>query len=299
MKKIISQNQHDIAFVVGNGINRYVNFDGSLSWEELLNKLWYKFAQKKFSSTPAGLAITEFYDLLDLFLSKSTAQSYPIKRELCTLLHGWEGLPHHKWIVDSISKLNAPLLTLNFDTSLLEDNNVQQYYFDSGRFTDFYPWNTYYAIKQMRSPIDGFGIWFINGFIKYHRSIRLGLSDYMGCVQRARQMIHNKDDRRLFSGKNFENWQGKNTYLHILFNKSLMIFGLALEENEVFLRWLLLERARYFREFPKRKKKGWYVTTIPEKEDRRYQGKKFFLESVGFNIIEVSSYDEIYKNSWV
>jgi|GEM_PF-1826058 hypothetical protein len=29
---------------------------------------------------------------------------------------------------------------------------------------------------------DGFGLWFINGFIKYPHSIKLGLSHYMGSV---------------------------------------------------------------------------------------------------------------------
>ena len=80
----------------------------------------------------------------------------------------------------------------------------------------------------------------------------------MGSVGRARAWLHRGGDRRLFSGKSPDNWLGKNTWVHIIFNSPLLIFGLALEENEVFLRWLLIERARYFKKFPDRRKKAWY-----------------------------------------
>ena len=89
------------------------------------------------------------------------------------------------------------------------------------------------------------------------------------------------------------NWRGFKTWLHIIFNKSLFIFGLGLEENEVFLRWLLIERIKYFKQFPDRKHKGWYIS---KKEDNA--GKKFFLERVGFEIIEVDDYSDIYENIW-
>lgn len=45
-------------------------------------------------------------------------------------------------------------------------------------------------------------------------------------------------------------WDGAASWLHIVFNSPLLIFGLGLEENEVFFRWLLIERARYFKKFP-------------------------------------------------
>ena len=98
-------------------------------------------------------------------------------------------------------------------------------------------------------------------------------------------------------GKNQEHWVGLYTWLHILFNRSLFIFGLGLKENEVFLRWLLIERAKYFKKFSLRNHQGWYLMKKNEnnKSDR---GKRFFLESVGFEVLEVSSYDIIYKKIW-
>ena len=67
----------------------------------------------------------------------------------------------------------------------------------------------------------------------------------MGCVERARKMIQSNGFNELFDGKNQYNWIGGNTWLHVIFNKDLFIFGLSLEENEVFLRWLLIQRAKY------------------------------------------------------
>lgn len=71
-----------------------------------------------------------------------------------------------------------------------------------------------------------------------------------------------------------------------------------MEENEVFIRWLLIERAKYFKKFPDRKKAGWYITTRTGTPDARSAGKALFLKNVGLNVVEVNSYDEIYKDPW-
>ena len=42
IQDIIERNKHDIAFVVGNGINRYQASNSSLSWDDILMKLWDK-----------------------------------------------------------------------------------------------------------------------------------------------------------------------------------------------------------------------------------------------------------------
>jgi hypothetical protein len=134
--------------------------------------------------------------------------------------------------------------------------------------------------------------------INYPRSIRLGISHYMGSIERARSLLHDGNDC-LFSrkkGKNANEWKGSNTWLHIVFNKSLFIFGLGLEENEIFLRWLLIERMRYIRYFSGIQHKGWYITNRSNNETDK--GKKLFLEFVGFKVIEVDDYKDIYENIW-
>lgn len=195
--------------------------------------------------------------------------------------------------VEGISKLNAPILTTNFDTYISDSLRLERYILSPKagqyRFTYFYPWNVYYGNRKLLNPLDGFGIWHINGMTAYPKSIRLGLSDYMGCVERARKMIQGDNLNEYFTGKNQSYWAGYNTWIHIVFNKPLFIFGLSLEENEVFLRWLLIQRAKYCRMYNK-PFKGWFVTGQEES-----QGKQFFLKHLGFEVIKISDYNILYQ----
>lgn len=119
----------------------------------------------------------------------------------------------------------------------------------------------------------------------------------MGNVERVRKLLHNNRENIYFDGKNRNNWAGYLTWLNIIFNKSLFIVGLGLEENEVFFRWLLIERAKYFKKFPKRKKEGWYIT-VRDNTDINFLGKKFFLESVGLKVLEVPDYKTELVEIW-
>lgn len=292
IKYIIDRNRNDIAFVIGNGINRYPNTTNALSWDELLIKLWDTVSFQRLTRRPNGISLTEFYDILEL----ENAKNKNFQKEVANLLGEWDPLFHHRRIVDRIRDLNAPVLTTNFEETLARTFNFRLFRTEQEGFTDFYPWTTYHGINQLNLPTDGFGVWYVNGMINYHRSIRLGLSHYMGSVERARNLLHKGNEESLFLGKNIANWRGYKTWLHIIFNKSLFVFGLGLEENETFLRWILIERIKYFRRFPERKYNGWYIKT----RNRRGTdtGKKFFLERVGFEVIEVDDYSDVYEAIW-
>lgn len=49
---------------------------------------------------------------------------------------------------------------------------------------------------------------------------------------------------------------------------------------------------KYFRRFPDRKRKGWYVGI----QNDMTEGKKFFLEGIGFELIQLDNYEDIYVN---
>lgn len=292
IKQIFHENRPDIAFVIGNGINRFHHNSNALSWEDLLVQLMGRILPKKMERLPNGISLTEFYDILEL----ENTREINLQKEVMELMANWEPLDHHKIIINSIKELDAPVLTTNFEETIAKTFKFQLLRTKQEGFSDFYPWTTYHGENQLELPTDGFGIWYINGMINYHRSIRLGLSHYMGCVERARTLLHKGNEERLYSGKDVSNWNGHKTWLHIIFNKSLFIFGLELGENETFLRWLLIERIKYFKLFPERKHKGWYICT--RSNNIKDKGKKFFLEHVGFEIIEVDSYADIYENIW-
>lgn len=209
----------------------------------------------------------------------------------------WRPNDSQNLILNKIKDLNAPVLTTNFDDLIPKSMGLEFRKLDGTAFTDFYPWSCYYSDRDLQFPTEGFGVWYPNGMIKYPRSIKLGLSQYMGNVERARKLIHKEPENIHFEGKNQNYWDGYKTWLHIMFNKSIFIFGFSLDETEVFMRWFLIERAKYYRKFPSRKHKGWFV--IKEGENpTTCEGKKFFLKSVGFEIIELDNYNKIYEDIW-
>ncbi|MBN2426074.1 MAG: hypothetical protein JXR46_16875 [Calditrichaceae bacterium] len=293
IKEILEENKENLAFIIGNGINRFPDNPESRSWDNLLMALWRQVSKRQLNYRPAGISTTEFYDVLEL----ENNQHINLQESFCRLMADWKPGAHHKLITQKIKSFNAPLLTTNFEETIASAIDFKLFRTEKDGFTDFYPWTTYHGEKQLKSPEDGFGIWYINGMIKYSRSIRLGLTHYMGSVSRARDMMHKGHKRSLFNNKKQSHWKGQKTWLHVLFYKALFIFGLGLDENETFLRWLLIERSKYFRQFPRRKQSGWYLTK--NTGDLRDEGKKFFLEKVGIKVIEVNRFEDIYESIWL
>lgn len=292
LKSIVNRNKNNLAFIVGNGINRYKSLGNSQSWDYLLLQLWNKYTDIQKSTIPKGIELTEFYDVLDL--KGNGERKNNLQKEFCDLMKNWEYKEHHKNIIEWAKVNNSPILTTNFENILADSVGATLYNLEGKSFTDYYPWGSYYGFEKIINPADSFGIWHINGMQYYYRSIRLGLSHYMGSVERARKWMHRGNERRLFDGKNIDNWRGVKTWLHIIFNKPLMIFGLKLNATEVFLRWFLIERAKYFQKFPERKKSAWYVHCGDDKNE----GKKLFLNSLGIKYIQVNEYEEIYEAPW-
>jgi len=293
VRQVLDTHRHEIAFIVGNGINRYRSRNNGNSWDELLLTLWKNRVDASQDTIPNGISLTEFYDILEIHNSDDSRRG-DLQKEFCDLMSGWSHERHHELFIDFAKRINTPVLTTNFEDILQKAGELSQFRTNTDGFTDYYPWETYFGKAQLNYPTDGFGVWHINGMQKYHRSIRLGLSHYMGSVERARALIHKGNENRLFTGKDVHNWKGVKSWLHIIFNKSLFIFGLGLGENEVFMRWLLIERAKYYQKFPERRRSGWYLTSAGDNN----AGKKLYLEKIGFQYVELQDYSDIYETIW-
>lgn len=191
-------------------------------------------------------------------------------------------------LMNYFQSLDVPVLTTNFDTLMSQSLHLFKHKKMGTSFTDFYPWNVYFSDTELENPASGFGIWHINGMVEYPRSIKLGISDYMGNVERARNMLLSHDFNEFFNGMNQTNWSGYYTWLHAFFNKDLFVFGLKLNKDEVFLRWLLIQRAKYSQLYNKGLK-GWFVDYNISKSTR------FFLEHIGFDVISIKEYDTLYN----
>lgn len=295
MKQLLEDNKTDLALVIGNGINRYGADLGMNSWEALLTELARRHINPEHTSVPKGVSPTEFYDVLELAAEK-TAGGKSLQAQFCEQMSTWTSLPQHEHVARWAQRESTPVLTTNFEATLSSPVSAQRGRCGKDSFTAFYPWNTCFSVNPVVDPLATFAIWHMNGLQAYRQSIRLGLSHYMGSVERARAWLH-KSGNRLFGSENINLWPGSNTWLQVFFHKPLLFFGLGLAENEVFLRWLLIERARYFKKFPGRAKRGWYVYS--QQEGELDPGKSLFLKGVGIEPYPVSTYDDIYaQDTW-
>lgn len=275
----ISDQHSRVAFLIGNGPNLAAKI--MPSWKELL----VSASDRPIQFNIDGLSNTEVYDLVELHAGEGNDVKERVKRKL-ELLPSYDISIHHK-LMEFAKSRNYPVLTTNFDEVFENSIDAKLFHIESKGFTRFYPWKTYYGVDQLALPTDGFGIWKIHGDIRYKDSIRLGLTDYMGSAERARKLIHNGEDR-LFKGKRQESWQGHQTWLHIWFNLPIVIFGLGYGIDEVFLRWLLIERRRY---------KNLYQTPMDVyfiSRDIPAPSTQNLMQNLGVQIKVVNDYSEIY-----
>ncbi len=296
LKNLLKRHRSELALLIGNGINRYQSQANNNSWDALLRSLARQHLADFGGQVPPGISLTEFYDVLELGLRgqktdglQLSKETLSLQQQFCGLMADWKVMPQHRRMMQWAERHACPVLTTNFEHTLSLAVEARVYRSTNSAFTDYYPWETYFSTQELAHPCAGFGIWHINGMQKYHRSIRLGLTHYMGSVERARGRLH-KGSQRLSAGGEIQSWEGAATWLQILFHKPLLIIGLSLAENEVFLRWLLIERAKYYKDFPLRKQAAWYVHT----EHERDLGKLYFLKAVGVQSLVVPDYDVIY-----
>ncbi len=293
LRDLLAVQKGNLALLVGNGINRYGPEVKANSWDELLNTLARKHLNPSHKQVPPGISLTEFYDVLELANKGGEREPY-LQQQFCDLMSGWAPLAQHQRIARWAQAHQAPVLTTNFESTLGDAAGCKLHHAKGGSFTAYYPWESCYSTAPMANPCHQFAVWHLNGMQRYRQSVRLGLSHYMGSVERARNWLH-KGSNRLSAGGDPSAWGGATSWLQVLFHQPLLIFGLALAENEVFLRWLLIERAKYHRKFKIRAQPAWYVHTPSERD----LGKLFFLSGVGVQAIRVESYDEIYgERTW-
>jgi hypothetical protein len=278
LHEIVSQYEK-AAFLIGNGPNLAAGI--MPSWNELLKSA----ADRPITMEMAGLANTEIYDLVEIHSEISSDVKTRVCRELGVTSH--DNLFVHRRLMDFAIEKNIPVMTTNFDEAFELSIDANLHHIDSKGFTHFYPWKTYYGFEELELPTDGFGIWKIHGDVRYKNSIRLGLTDYMGSAERARKLIHNGEDR-LFQGKRQKYWQGHQTWLHIWFNLPIVIFGIKYGLDEVFLRWLLIERKRYLAIYGE-PMNVWFIS-----KDSPLPATYNLMQNLGVNIRIVDDYSQIY-----
>ena len=88
----------------------------------------------------------------------------------------------------------------------------------------------------------------------------------------------------------------RKTWLKIFYKSQLVVFGLALEENETILRWLLIQRARYHKRYNIQLDPNYFI--LIDEYDNLSDGKKLFFKSLNFEFIHFKSSKEFYGDFW-
>lgn len=279
----------DVTLLIGNGINRYnqavKSKSNSYSWEEILVKMANNNSFH-IKSIPESFPYTEIFKIISI---KSEKEESLLKEEFIEKLKMIESTETQKYIVDLCRQFNVDILTSNFDLTLEQVYNYEpmsDVKLDKG-FTDFYPWQRYYSDKK--NSISHIKIWHIQGDAHYPRSLRLTVEDYI----KNYQYFENYDPLNKKSKYN-----QSVTWLNTFFEKKLLIIGVALEEQEFFLRQLLYKKKEYIKE----NIIGYYIVFksdnqlfVKDKETTKYKRLQFFAKSVGLKIIILDKFSDIYE----
>ena len=279
------------ALFIGNGVNRYDGL-GDSSWEALLGELADASNVHLTKAEIKEMSNTEYYDILNL-ASREIRQA-ALAQKFCDLMETWKPAPTHHRLMDWAQRHDAPVLTVNFDENLSRAAGVEIQR-NAHRFTDFYPWGCSYGTRPASNPSAEFGIWHPHGTRHYARSVRLGLRDYMGAVQRVRRRLYGDKDSLMAHLKVGSSWWGSDTWLDIIFNRPILFFGFSFGQEESFMRWLFIERARLFNRAKRDAPPLWFVEPRNEKSTAR--GK--FFHYLGIEYVIVEDYSDLYEApSW-
>lgn len=92
IKHILNNNKSNLAFIVGNGINRIAypkNQD--VSWDALLFDIWHQVSNRRLTNISNGISLTEFYDIIEFEAGSINKE----RQKVVELLYKWGPVEYH------------------------------------------------------------------------------------------------------------------------------------------------------------------------------------------------------------
>lgn len=307
-----------------------------MSWDELViqtivdnNELKQKLDERLFKGK--GITNTEKVRLLELAIegrnlssdiAKSIRKYYDLKDEMWGKALKDEKKCFRCDLLGNAIRQGNHILTINFDNNIegfvknIKNADCSIQYVEcqdktNSKFTNAHPlygWNRFSTFNK-KVPLLAAnestdtakippGIWHIHGWAGTNEksqkgaSIKLSFQKYCACISRIKQL---GDYNKLLE------WKGRNTWLNLFLNRPLIIAGLGLPQEEIFLRYLFL--LKYKLEQKKADQQdntllNSYYLTLQKKEatqDSQPDGCDF-LRALGVNIVEFDSYADLYNH---
>lgn len=311
----LREHRETLAFVFGNGINRYACVKaranaGKTSWEAMLLNLWKEITKEDFFMTntkgePAipseGVTYTEFFSILENFLQndnrllvKNPKKRVGLKARTKAYVERHINIrrKYHRWLQTKLAEeFDCPVMTTNYDSNIEEGMTLDPTYRTHTRYTNNFLMESYMTDDDGKAPFDEFCVWHINGSLRFASSLRIGLADYTSIINQASGRIDEWREAKR-NGLPLDGLGFTRSWLRMFFEKDLCIVGLSLDTNEILLRWLLIERKKYFDNHPpEERRRTWYVS---HKKDVS-KGMQFFFEFLGIEFIALDNYDDVYE----
>ena len=294
----ISKFDGDFAFLIGNGINKYMS--GAVSWNEFLI---YLIKDKKLqlpesviktlenSESKPYLTFPEIFSLANIAwknqksekeksLKRYTAEFFSDPLRPCKLL-------------EYAARTHKNIITTNYDFNIEKRLKIKESPAKIPSISGISKKSYYYYLFEYFSAPDSAKVWHIHGHLKKPGSIKIGLEDYSNTFNYIKKNLFS-DGKEHYNPAHGEKWLGWESCLGPLMSKPLVIAGCGLQSEELLLRQLLLYKfhARNTKKSERKDFSAGIYLSGPEKD----KNKKAFLESLGFYFIEFENYSDIYNN---
>lgn len=270
-------------FLIGNGINR-IGGSHDISWQQILEN----FEVNSKLSYVDGYPLPEFFELLSLYNRDGVDTLH--RTQFVEAIDALVGNNYHKEVYQFCNRHHIDILTTNFDHAFQKTNNLVK---TSTRkldkkFTDFYPWQVFYTEQGHKNSDQGIRLFHINGDQYYKRSLKLTVKDYAGNIT-----YFNRRYNPLQKNSKYANDE---TWINCLFDKDVIIFGLALGDEEIFIRNVLIQRALYRKKMKMNGTSGYYLYCTQDfKDDTTLAQYTLFFKAVGIEMVPYETYHAIYE----
>ena len=294
------------AFVLGNGINYHLK-NSAVSWNDLLEEFLERKPSVKIDFTrDKGVTSPEAANLLELMIdidAGGKSRAAAVRKELMRFLKERldSDAPKRCALLDAAWEKHH-ILTTNFD------ENIEKYIGKSNdmelvshktpaspaakgkRGGNSYLWNSFWGAANCPEVSDSGDlhndIWHIHGKLDDRSSptVLFSLTRYVNAIKQVEQ----------WGLASEPNWPGRNTWVNIFYNLPLIVAGLGLTDQEVFLRTLLIERKRHWRKSEGKKEPQSYY--LVRKDDKPESDGRLFLRALGFKVVEFDNSEDLYNN---
>ena len=297
-KEKISKYNGDFVFLIGNGINKFMN--NAVSWNDLLMHLIRDKGLQlpeslknvlKGDESKVYLTFPEIFSLANIEWEKQKSRKdKSLKKEIVDYFNR---MPEPCKLLNYAACTRKNIITTNYDFNIEKVLKINTVPTTLPNITDISKKSPYYYLFECFTKVDSAKVWHIHGHCRKPGSIKIGIEDYSNTLSYVKSKLFRNGSNHI-NPADGNQWYGFGSCLGPFVTKPLVIAGCSLQSDELLLRQLLLYNfhARNTKDTQRSPFPGGIYLSGPQKD----KNKKAFLESLGFSFVEFENYSDIYNN---